>query len=268
MGFLDSRSGRGIHSVEVLRIEGLSKHFGGVVAVEDFSLSQQETEISGIIGPNGAGKTTVFNLITGVYASDSGSIALMDRDITGLPSHTRTNLGISRTFQNIRLFKNLSVLDNMKVAYGKKVKYTLWEEMLRFPRVKHEEKAIDELAKGHLSYFGLLKYADQKPDNLPYGIQRRLELARTLMAGPKLLLLDEPAAGLNPREVHVLIELIRKIQEENSLSIIIVEHHMELIMNICSRIHVLDFGKKIAEGKPEEIKKNTSVLQAYLGDEG
>jgi ABC-type branched-subunit amino acid transport system ATPase component len=254
--------------VEVLKIEGLSKHFGGVVAVEDFSLTQHEHEITGIIGPNGAGKTTVFNLITGVYPGDSGRISFMSRDITRLPSHTRTDLGISRTFQNIRLFKNLSVLDNMKVAYGKKVKYTLWEEMLRLPRVRQEEKNIDDMAKCHLSYFGLLKYGDQKPNNLPYGIQRRLELARTLMSRPKLLLLDEPAAGLNPREVRALIEMIRKIQEDNNLSIIIVEHHMELIMNICSRIHVLDFGKKIAEGKPEEIKKDEKVLQAYLGDEG
>lgn len=254
--------------MEVLKIEGLSKNFGGVVAVEDFSLTQHENEITGIIGPNGAGKTTVFNLITGVYPSDSGSISFMGRSITKLPSHTRTGLGISRTFQNIRLFKNLSVLDNMKVAYGKKVKYTLWEEIVRLPRVKHEEEHIDDTAKCHLSYFGLLKYADQKPDNLPYGIQRRLELARTLMAQPKLLLLDEPAAGLNPREVRALIEMIRKTQGDNNLSIIIVEHHMELIMNICSRIHVLDFGKKIAEGKPEEIKKNEKVLQAYLGDDG
>ena len=254
--------------MEVLRIERLSKHFGGVAAVEDFSLTQGEQEISGIIGPNGAGKTTVFNLITGVYPNDSGHISFMDRDITRFPAHMRTSLGISRTFQNIRLFKNLNILDNMKIAHDKKVQYTLWEEMFRLPQVKREENEIDEMARSYLNDFGLLQYADQKPDNLPYGIQRRLELARTLMAQPTLLLLDEPAAGLNPREVKALIDLIRKIQENNNLSIIIVEHHMELIMNICSRIHVLDFGKKIAEGKPEEIKTNEKVLQAYLGDEG
>ena len=254
--------------MDVLKIEGLSKHFGGVVAVENFSLTQREHEISGIIGPNGAGKTTVFNLVTGVYTSDSGSIHFFDREIRHLPSHKRTDLGISRTFQNIRLFKNLSVLDNMKVAYGKKVNYTLWEEMFRLPRVRREEKHIDKKAREYLKDFELLPYADQKPGNLPYGIQRRLELARALMAEPKLLLLDEPAAGLNPREVRTLIDVIRRIQKDKELSIIIVEHHMELIMNICSRLHVLDFGKKIAEGPPHEIKKNKQVLQAYLGDEG
>jgi branched-chain amino acid transport system ATP-binding protein len=253
---------------DVLNIEGINKHFGGVVAVENFSLTQYENEISGIIGPNGAGKTTVFNLISGVYPTDSGRISFIHKEITTLPPHKRTALGISRTFQNIRLFKNLSVLDNMKVAYDQKVQYSLWEEMVRLPRVRHEEHDIDEMARSHLNDFELLHYAHQKPDNLPYGIQRRLELARTLMMRPKLLLLDEPAAGLNPREVKALIEIIRTIREDHHLSIIIVEHHMELIMNICSRIHVLDFGKKIAEGKPEEIKTDEKVLQAYLGDEG
>jgi ABC-type branched-subunit amino acid transport system ATPase component len=253
---------------DVLNIEGINKHFGGVVAVENFSLIQYENEISGIIGPNGAGKTTVFNLISGVYPTDSGRISFIHQEITELPPHKRTALGISRTFQNIRLFKNLSVLDNMKVAYDQKVQYSLWEEMVRLPRVRQEEQDIDEMARSHLNSFELLQYAHQKPDNLPYGIQRRLELARTLMMKPKLLLLDEPAAGLNPREVKALIEMIRTIREDNHLSIIIVEHHMELIMNICSRIHVLDFGRKIAEGKPEEIKTDEKVLQAYLGDEG
>jgi branched-chain amino acid transport system ATP-binding protein len=254
--------------MDMLTIEGLTKHFGGVVALEHFSMTQQEQEITGIIGPNGAGKTTVFNLISGVYPHDAGRMAFMQRDMTSLPAHARTGLGIARTFQNIRLFKNLSVLDNMKVAYGKKLQYTLWEEMLRLPRVMRQERIVDAKAKSLLEAFGLLTYADQHPENLPYGMQRRLELARTLMAQPKLLLLDEPAAGLNPREVKALMEMIRTIQHDYHLSIIIVEHHMDLIMNICSRIHVLDFGKKIAEGKPEEIKQNEDVLQAYLGDQG
>lgn len=254
--------------VDVLRIEGLSKHFGGVVAVESFSMVQPEAAITGIIGPNGAGKTTVFNLIGGVYSVDSGKIFFLEREITGLPPHSRTDLGIGRTFQNIRLFKNLSVLDNMKVALGRGVQYTLWEELLHLPRVRREEKRIDEAARYYLQSMGLQRYADQRPDNLPYGLQRRLELARSLMAKPRLLLLDEPAAGLNPREVNSLVDVIRRIQQENNLSIIIVEHHMELIMNICSMIHVLDFGKKIAEGRPEEIKNNEQVLQAYLGDAG
>jgi branched-chain amino acid transport system ATP-binding protein len=253
--------------MEILRVEGISKHFGGVVAVEDFSMVQAENQITGIIGPNGAGKTTVFNLITGATPVDQGRIRFMDRDITRLPAHRRADLGIARTFQNIRLFGNLTVLDNMKVAHDMKVRYTLWEEMLHLPRVGKQERDIEEKARHFLAYLGLESYAGQKPQNLPYGIQRRLELARTLMTEPRIVLLDEPAAGLNPQEVRGLMNTIRKIQEENALTIVIVEHHMELIMNICSLIHVLDFGKKIAEGEPEVIKKNEQVLQAYLGEE-
>jgi branched-chain amino acid transport system ATP-binding protein len=191
----------------------------------------------------------------------------MDREITKLPAHCRADQGIARTFQNIRLFRNLSVLDNMKVAHDMKVVYTLWEEMLRLPRVGKQERRIDEKARHFLAYLGLERFGDQKPHNLPYGIQRRLELARTLMTEPRILLLDEPAAGLNPHEVRSLMDTIRKIQEDNALTIVIVEHHMELIMNICSLIHVLDFGKKIAEGEPAAIKENEQVLQAYLGEE-
>ncbi len=252
--------------MDVLRIEGVSKNFGGVTALVDFFMVQHENEITGIIGPNGAGKTTVFNLINGVYPLDNGRIFFINQDITESPAHKRAEMGISRTFQNIRLFKNLNVLDNMKVACGWKVRYSLWEEMIRLPRPQREEKEIDEKARYFLEYLNLTQYANQRPDNLPYGIQRRLELARTLMAEPKLLLLDEPAAGLNPKEVVSLMEMIKKLQQDYNLTIIIVEHHMELIMKICSLIHVLDFGKKIAVGKPEEIKRNESVLQAYLGD--
>jgi ABC-type branched-subunit amino acid transport system ATPase component len=253
--------------VDILEVQGISKHFGGVVAVEGFSMVQEDNLITGIIGPNGAGKTTVFNLITGATPVDQGRILFMGREITRLPAHRRTDLGIARTFQNIRLFGNLTVLDNMKVAHDMKVRYTLWEEMLRLPRVGRQEREIDEKARHYLAYLGLGGYAGQKPQNLSYGIQRRLELARTLMTEPRILLLDEPAAGLNPHEVRALMDTIRKIQEENSLTIVIVEHHMELIMNICSMIHVLDFGKKIAEGAPAAIKKNEQVLQAYLGEE-
>jgi len=253
--------------MELLKVEGISKRFGGVVAVEEFSMVQRDNQITGIIGPNGAGKTTVFNLITGAATIDRGRILFEDRDITRSPAHRRADLGIARTFQNIRLFGNLTVLDNMKVAHDMKVRYTLWEEMFRLPRVRREEREIDEKARHFLAYLGLDSYTGQKPQNLPYGIQRRLELARTLMTEPRIVLLDEPAAGLNPHEVRGLMETIRKIQEENALTIVIVEHHMELIMNICSVIHVLDFGKKIAEGEPEEIKKNEQVLQAYLGEE-
>ena len=253
--------------MDILTVEGIGKNFGGVVAVDDFSMVQRENQITGIIGPNGAGKTTVFNLITGATTVDQGRILFMEREITHLPAHRRADLGIARTFQNIRLFGNLTVLDNMKVAHDMKVRYTLWEEMLRLPRVRRQEREVDEKAHHFLAYLGLEGYADQKPQNLPYGIQRRLELARTLMTEPRILLLDEPAAGLNPQEVRALMDTIRKIQEENSLTIVIVEHHMELIMNICSMIHVLDFGKKIAQGEPAAIKSNEQVLQAYLGEE-
>jgi len=254
--------------MEALKTINLSKNFGGVTAVEAFAMVQKENEISGIIGPNGAGKTTIFNLITGVYPVDSGEIWFYGKNITRLPSHKITDLGITRTFQNIRLFRNLDVLDNLKVAYGVKVRYTVWEEMIRFHRVRREEKETEEVAKSYLAYFGLEKYADTFPYNLPYGLQRRLELARALMVNPRLLLLDEPAAGLNPKEIRQLIDTLLKIQKEKNLSIIIVEHHMELVMNICKTLHVLNFGKKIAEGEPREIQKNAAVLQAYLGNEG
>ena len=254
--------------MEVLKAITISKNFGGVSAVDQFAMVQQENEITGIIGPNGAGKTTVFNLITGVYPVDTGEIWFCGKNITGLSSHRITDLGITRTFQNIRLFRNLNVLDNLRVAYGIKTHYTMWEEMVRWSRVKREEQETEELARSYLAYFGLDKYVDTFPYNLPYGLQRRLELARALMASPKLLLLDEPAAGLNPKEIHQLIKTLLKIKEEKNLSIIIVEHHMELVMNICKILHVLNFGKKIAEGEPKDIQQNKAVLQAYLGDEG
>ena len=254
--------------MEVLKAITISKNFGGVSAVDQFAMVQQENEITGIIGPNGAGKTTVFNLITGVYPVDTGEIWFCGKNITRLSSHRITDLGITRTFQNIRLFRNLNVLDNLRVAYGIKTHYTMWEEMVRGSRAKREEQETEELARSYLAYFGLDKYVDTFPYNLPYGLQRRLELARALMASPKLLLLDEPAAGLNPKEIQQLIKTLLKIKEEKNLSIIIVEHHMELVMNICQTLHVLNFGKKIAEGEPKDIQQNKAVLQAYLGDEG
>ena len=254
-------------TVEVLKVTDISKNFGGVAAVTGFSMTQRENEITAIIGPNGAGKTTVFNLITGVYPVDTGRMWFCGTEITRTPAHAITALGITRTFQNIRLFRNLDVLDNLKVAFGVKSRYTVWEEMARLSRVRREEKEVVDLAKSYLAYFGMEKYATYFPYNLPYGLQRRLELARALMPAPKLLLLDEPGAGLNPREIRELIGTLLKIKEEKKLSMIVVEHHMELVMKSCTTLHVLDFGKKIAEGRPEEIKKNEQVLQAYLGDE-
>jgi branched-chain amino acid transport system ATP-binding protein len=253
--------------MEVLRTAEISKNFGGVAAVSRFTMVQNEDEITGIIGPNGAGKTTVFNLITGVYPIDSGKVFFQGTEITRLPSHRITGLGVTRTFQNIRLFRNLNVIDNLKAAYGVRTRYTIWEEMVRYGTVRREERETEELATSYLAYFGLEKYAQSFPYNLPYGLQRRLELARALMAAPRLLLLDEPGAGLNPKEIRQLNDTLLKIQEEKKLSIVVVEHHMELVMNICKTIHVLNFGKKIAEGRPEEIQQNELVLQAYLGDQ-
>ncbi len=250
-----------------LRIDSISKAFGGVVAVDQFSMEQREGEIASIIGPNGAGKTTIFNLITAVYEVDSGHINFLDRDITDFPGHRRARIGISRTFQNIRLFNSLSVMDNLKVAYDLKLKYFVWEESLHLPRVAKAERKADDLARSYLADLGLEQYAEYKPGNLAYGLQRRVELARALITDPKLLLLDEPAAGLNPKETRELIDVINRIHEQRKIGIILVEHHMEVVMNISHTIHVLDFGKKIAEGTPDEIKRNPDVLKAYLGDE-
>ena len=252
--------------MELLRTEAISKNFGGVTAVSDFSMVQEEGQISAIIGPNGAGKTTTFNLITGVQRADSGRLFFRGTDITRLPSHRITALGMSRTFQNIRLFENLTVIDNVKVMYAHKVRYRMVDELFSLPSVRRQEAEIHELAMKNLAFLNLEKYAGHRPRNLPYGLQRRLELARALMPDPKLLLLDEPGAGLNPREIQELMETIRFIHAERNLSIIIVEHHMELVMNICSAIHVLDFGKKIAEGTPQAVMRNEKVLEAYLGD--
>ena len=252
--------------MDILSIDKLSKHFGGVTAVSEFSMVQPDHVISAIIGPNGAGKTTTFNLITGVQSQDEGRIEFMGRDLSRAPAHERTKAGITRTFQNIRLFPTMDVLDNVKVVYGMHRGYSIWDEFLRTPRVKREEKELHERAMSLLAEFKLEQFAHYRPTQLPYGTQRRLELARALLPDPKLLLLDEPGAGLNPREIRELMDSIVRIQRDRKLSIIIVEHHMELVMNICSIIHVLDFGKKIAEGNPEAIKCDEKVLQAYLGE--
>ena len=251
--------------MEILRLENVTKNFGGVTAVSDFSMVQEDSTISAIIGPNGAGKTTTFNLITGVQRLDSGKLFFREKDITNFPAHRIAALGISRTFQNIRLFHNLSVIDNVKIASGYKISYGMFGELFSLPSVRREEKELQEKAMITLKFLNLEKYAGQRPGNLSYGLQRRLELSRALMPDPHLLLLDEPGAGLNPNEIRDLMDTIRFIQSEKKISIIIVEHHMELVMNICSRIHVLDFGRKIGEGTPEEVRKNERVLEAYLG---
>jgi len=249
----------------ILQAEHVSHYFGGLCAVSDFNLSLEEGELVGIIGPNGAGKTTIFNLITGVYKATKGSIKFNQQELVGKKPNQITGMGIARTFQNIRLFKDLTVLDNVRIAHFADVRYNTFEALFHMGRYASEEDRINRNSMDLLAKFNLDEYATDESKNLPYGQQRRLEIARALATHPRLLLLDEPAAGMNPNEIGQLMELIRWIREEFKLTIILIEHQMRLVMNICERITVLDFGATIAEGKPDEIQNNAQVLEAYLG---
>ncbi len=240
--------------------------FGGVKAIEDLSLKVKEGVIMSIIGPNGAGKTTVFNCLTGFAKPARGSIYFSDTEIIGLSPHRIAKLGISRTFQNIRLFRDMSVLENVMVAQHIKTRSGLIGSVLRWQRFRDEERVIREKAMEYLVFAGLSDYAGGVSGNLPYGLQRRLEIARALATRPKLLLLDEPAAGMNPNEVAQLMEFIQWIRKEFNLSILLIEHQMHLVMNICERLLVLDFGETIAEGRPRDIQNNPRVLEVYLGE--
>jgi len=251
----------------LLEIQGLTHRFAGLCAVSNFTLSVEPHELVGIIGPNGAGKTTVFNLITGVYRASEGSIRFEGRELVGKRPSAVTGLGIARTFQNIRLFRELSVLDNVRIAHYGQVRYSPLEALLHMGRFRSEERRITNRALDLLSVFKLEDYAAEKAKNLPYGLQRRLEIARALATGPRLLLLDEPAAGMNPNEIIMLMEFIGWIRETFSLTIILIEHQMRLVMGICERLTVLDFGETIAAGIPSEIRNNRKVLEAYLGEE-
>jgi len=250
-----------------LKAERLTHYFGGLLALSDFRLSLSRGELVGLIGPNGAGKTTVFNLITGVHPPSAGNILFEGREIAGKPPYRITSLGIARTFQNIRLFRDLTVLDNVRTAFYAQAEYGAVEALFRFGRFSREEGRIAGRALELLEVFGLRDWADEQAKNLPYGLQRRLEIARALATGPRLLLLDEPAAGMNPNEILRLMEFIRWLRKEFDLTILLIEHQMPLVMGICERIVVLDFGATIAEGTPREIQKNPRVLEAYLGDE-
>lgn len=252
----------------VLKTEHLHKNFGGVVAVKDFSFHVNAGQVVAIIGPNGAGKTTIFNLISKIYEPDQGRVILDGEDITKKSQIQVARKGISRTFQNTRLFTGLSVLDNVKVALDFAGKYSLVEAMLLLPRRWKQERETTKRAMDCLKLLHLDQYASMRPSNLPYGIQRRVEIARALATNPKVLMLDEPAAGLNPEEVFQLMDFINEIKQTYpELAILVIEHRMDLVMNLSDYIYVQDFGQTIAQGVPEEIRNNPLVLKAYLGEE-
>lgn len=252
---------------ELLKVDNVSMVFGGLRAVSNLSMHIDEGELIGLIGPNGAGKTTAFNMITGVYTPTEGKVYFNGQQSSGKKSYQVTQMGMARTFQNIRLFSELSVIDNVKIAYNMHVTYNLADAIVRDGKYLSEEDYITQKAMDLLKIFHLEEEAHEVAKNLPYGKQRRLEIARALATEPKLLLLDEPAAGMNPQETKELMEMIRWIRKEFNLSILLIEHDMGLVMGVCERIYVLEYGMKIAEGTPEEIKHNKLVIEAYLGEE-
>ncbi len=249
----------------VLSCEKVGINFGGLKAVQDFNLTINEGELIGLIGPNGAGKTTVFNMITGVYSPTEGSIKLMGNEINGQKPHLIVKQGIARTFQNIRLFSHLSVLENLKVASNKDMNYSIMSGMFRLGKYWKEEQEETDKAIQILDVFGMSKFANQAASSLPYGAQRKLEIARAMATDPKLLLLDEPAAGMNPTETDELMDTIMLIRNEYGITTLLIEHDMRLVLGICERLTVLNYGQILAEGNPHTIINDPKVIEAYLG---
>ena len=249
----------------ILQLQNVVKRFGGITASNNITINVPEGSIYGIIGPNGAGKTTLFNMITGVYDCTEGTVLFEGEKINGLPTHEIAVRGIARTFQNIRLFGDLTVYDNLMTACQKKITYSLLDGILRTKKCQAQERESRAFCDQLLAEVGLSDQRDQKANNLPYGMQRRLEIARALATCPKVILLDEPAAGMNEEESAKLSEFIREIRDKKDVTVVIIDHHMDVIMAICDQISVLNFGTLLAEGRPEEIQNNPDVISAYLG---